>query len=86
MGNCTSCKKEDELRFGVCFSCASSGESKAANRTVFQHLKTAIKNAQAKQYEYAGYDLKWAWQRLTRTGDYSKDGYFDSEGHNWRKP
>ncbi len=84
MSKCNICNKEKDLRFGYCLSCAMSGEERSAKRTVIQHLKRAWINFKAKRYEYLGYDLRWAWQRFSRTGDYETGGYFDSEGHDWR--
>ena len=81
---CTTCKKEDELRFGVCFDCASSGEERAAKRSVIEHIKKGFINLKIGNYVYARYDFTWAYQRLTKTGDYSKDGTFDWEGYDWR--
>ena len=82
---CRSCKREEELRGGYCFDCATRGEVRAAKRTVIQHIAKAMQNIKAGS-RYWRTDLKWAWERLTRTGDYRKDGYFDGERIDWRNP
>lgn len=82
---CRGCKREEELRLGYCFDCASKGEERAAKRTVIGHIKKAWENYRAGSRNWR-YDLKWAWERATRTGDYKRNGYFDREGINWRAP
>lgn len=82
---CKCCDKPvDDVRFGVCFDCASTGEERTAKRTVFQHIKKGLLNVRVGNYEYCKYDFLWAWQRLTRTGDYREGGTFDKEGYDWR--
>lgn len=73
---CDYCGKEDELRFGCCFDCASDGEARAARRTVVQHIGKMFRNLW-KRNGNAKYDFKWALERLTKTGDYKPGGYFD---------
>lgn len=77
---CKGCGRNTELRLGFCFDCASRGEVRAAQRTVVQHLRKALQNAKIKRWDYVRYDLRWAWERLTRTGDYGKRGYFAEMG------
>ena len=77
---CIACGKIDELRLGVCFDCASAGEERAARRTVLQHLGKMIFNIRRRSPNWR-YDLAWAWERLTRTGDYKPGGYFEQEGY-----
>jgi hypothetical protein len=87
VGVCASCGNfDDDMAMGFCFDCCLKGEEKAASRTVAQHLLTAL----SKLFRYSRwwtlqYDLKWAKERLTRTGDYKKGGYFDRQGYAWRK-
>lgn len=82
---CKCCERwVEDVRFDTCFDCASAGEARAAKRTVFQHLAKGLLNLKCGNFEYAKYDFSWAWQRLTRTGDYSFGGTFDLEGYNWR--
>lgn len=81
---CTGCGKDDELRLGFCWDCANGGEARAAKRIVRQHLAKAWRNVRQGRWANVRYDLKWAFERLTRTGDYAADGYFDSQGHAWR--
>jgi len=83
-GACLGCGRVTEGRMNFCFDCAHTGEKRAAKRTVLQHLRKCLSNFRRRRWWQARYDLTWAIQRLTRTGDYSKDGYFDSEGHDWR--
>jgi hypothetical protein len=78
---CDHCGKDDELRFGCCWDCASAGEARAARRTVLQHLSSAYRNLWRRNGN-AKYDIKWAWERLTKTGDYAPNGYF----HNFNIP
>jgi len=81
---CKGCGSDTELRLGYCFDCASRGERRAACRTVVQHLLKCVRNLVRCRLRYARFDLRWAFQRLTRTGDYAKDGYFDWIGIPWR--
>lgn len=73
---CAGCGNDDELRLGYCWDCASSGEARAAKRTVVQHIAAMFRNLR-KGSDNAKYDFKWAWERLTRTGDYAAGGYFE---------
>lgn len=81
---CETCGQDRELRLGHCFDCAHAGERRAAKRTVVQHLAKGVWQLWKRRPRFASYEFRWAWQRLWRTGDYAKDGYFDSEGHDWR--
>lgn len=81
---CRGCGKEEELRLGYCFDCASKGEERAAKRTVEEHLKHALMKLEKGFREDAKYDICWALERLTETGDYAQVGTFDREGYNWR--
>ncbi len=87
MGTCNFCGTADsELRAGCCFDCATKGEERAARRTVVQHIRKAATNARKGYWDNARIDLRWAWERLTRTGDYAPDGYFDWQVPDWRGP
>lgn len=81
---CKGCGKDEELRLGFCFDCASKGEERAAKRTVEQHLEHALNEINKGNKENARYDIQWALQRLTLTGDYADGGTFDKEGYDWR--
>lgn len=72
---CAGCGKDDELRLGFCFDCATAGEENAARRTVAQHLLKGLKNL-CRGNDNARFDFGWAWERLTRTGDYARNGAF----------
>lgn len=85
MGTCKFCGKEnEELRFGACWDCASSGEVRLAKRTVLGHLRKMCHNLRLRRFDYAQMDLACAWERFWRVGSYAKDGYFDSMGIDWR--
>jgi hypothetical protein len=84
-GPCAVCGNERETRIGVCFDCASSGELRAAQRTAAQHLSQAWRNIAKRKFSNARYDLSWAWQRLTGSGDYAPGGYFDREYPGFRR-
>jgi hypothetical protein len=75
---CTGCKRNEDLRFGYCFDCASQGEKRAAKRTTLEHVAKGIRNILegSKNYQF---DFRWAMQRVTRTGDYAPNGYFEKE-------
>ena len=81
---CSSCGNETELRFGVCYDCATSAEERASKRTVLQHVARAFREAARGERDYFRYCMRWAWQRATRTGDYADGGYFDDMGYRWR--
>lgn len=81
---CNGCGADDEVRLGFCFDCANAGEVRAAKMSVLQHLSKAITNARRGAWWNAKIDVKWAYERLTRTGDYRRDGYFDKMGIDWR--
>jgi hypothetical protein len=72
---CAGCGKDEDCRFGFCFDCATAGEERAARRTVLQHLSRGFKNLSTGSNN-ARFDFQWAWERLTRTGDYAPDGAF----------
>ena len=74
-GPCARCGKTDELRLGFCWDCANLGEQRSARRTVWQHIRKGLRNIAHRNDNYR-YDFRWAWQRLTKTGDYAPDGYF----------
>lgn len=80
MSACRSCGRDRELRLGFCFDCASAGEARAAKRTVRQHLVKALVHWRRRDWWKARYDLRWAWERFTMTGDYAKGGYFEEMG------
>lgn len=85
MFKCNFCGREDtDLRMGCCFDCATAGEARAAKRTVVQHLVTGVKNTLKGNWFSAQCDFSWAWERLTRTGDYQPGGYFDYQVPDWR--
>ncbi len=86
MGKCGSCGKWEDLRMGCCFDCVTKGEIRLAKRTVWQHIVRGH-NLLWKGHWWEGkLELELAFQRLTQTGDYRKDGYFDREGIKWREP
>ncbi len=85
MDKCGGCGQMLELRLGFCFDCSSRGEERAAKRTVAEHLKQARANL-AKGSPNWRFDLHWAWERFTQTGDYAPGGYFDKFGIHWRGP
>lgn len=57
---CKGCGKDEELRLGYCFDCASKGEERAAKRTVEQHLEHALEQLKKGNKENARYDIEWA--------------------------
>lgn len=67
---CRKCGREDELRFGYCFECASEGDMRLGKRTVVQHLVHSLKWLRKGDWQYFKIDVKCAWERLTRTGHY----------------
>lgn len=81
---CKGCGKDEELRLGFCFDCASSGEHRLAKRTVLQHIAHSYKNLRHGWWWEFRCDWRMAFQRLFRVGDYKKDGYFDLENIDWR--
>ena len=85
ISRCRKCGRDEELRGGFCFDCATAGEIRSAKRTVFQHIGNAIHNICIGNRHWLT-EFQWAWERMTKTGDYSKDGYFDSQGIDWRQP
>jgi hypothetical protein len=79
MSACVKCGRDEELRGGFCWDCADAGEARAAARTVRQHLGAAVGNLLRGRWFNLKCDLRWAWGRLTKTGDYTPGGYFDRE-------
>src|SRR5882762_1661090 len=83
---CLSCGETKDLRFGYCFSCACAGELRAAKRTWTQHLLYATWSLCRGYHTDARFGYRWAWERLTQTGDYKPGGYLDKEhGTAWRE-
>jgi len=80
MGTCRVCKREaDERRGGVCWDCATDGERRALQRSILQHLLSAVANVPRRQWFGVRCDVTWAWQRLTRTGYYKPGGICERE-------
>jgi hypothetical protein len=65
---------------GFCFDCASEGELKASRLTVLQHIGRGFRNLWRGNSNFR-FDFAWAWERLTKTGDYAPNGYF--QRHYW---
>lgn len=82
MGWCRGCGKHDDLRLGFCFDCADAGERRAAHRSVAQHVGKGLRHLAQQRWTNARIDFSWAWERLTRTGDYAPGGEFDSQYFN----
>lgn len=69
---CRGCgRDDDDLRMEYCFDCASDGDLRLGRRSVLQHLGKAISHAAPRCWWKARIDLKCAWQRLRRTGEYA---------------
>ena len=80
MSDCRVCASPaSELRAGVCWDCASSAESVVAARSVLGHVLSCLKHVVSRRWAYARFDAQWAWERLTRTGDYKPLGRFERE-------
>ena len=87
MSECAYCRAQNvETRMGCCWDCATSGEERAARRTVWQHISKAFDHALDGLWGNVRIDLSWAWERLTTTGDYPPQGYFDHQVPDWRTP
>jgi len=86
-GPCAGCGQPEELRMGYCFDCAMAGEERAARRSVLQHLRCGFGRILLGNFSFATrMDFVWAWERLTKTGDYAPGGEFDSQYFNPRQP
>jgi hypothetical protein len=74
---CLSCSASADLRYGYCFDCATNAEAIASHRSVASHLFCGFRSL------FRGYDIesriyfRWAWERLTSTGDYAPGGEFE---------
>jgi hypothetical protein len=69
---CRVCKRDDEdLRMGVCFDCATTGDIRLGSRSVLQHLAHGVSALFRGACWMARMDFKCAWERLRRTGDYA---------------
>lgn len=71
---CNGCGKDGELRMGWCFACASAGDTRLGSRTVLQHVRHSLQSAFRGQWWHAKVDLKCAWKRATKTGNYGLNG------------
>lgn len=79
-GPCAGCGNADELRRGFCFDCAMAGEERAARRTVLRHLGHGLWRVMRGHFGFGTrMDFVWAWERLTKTGDYAPGGEFDRQ-------
>ncbi len=77
-GPCAVCGGEAETRFGCCFDCATEGERKAAHRSILQHLAVGLGRVLRGRRDFGTrLEFIWAWERLTKTGDYAPGGEFD---------
>lgn len=82
-GPCVSCGAMDETRMGVCWDCACAGEEKAARRSVMQHVFHGLGKVVRGRFDFGTrMDFTWAWERLTKTGDYAPGGEFDRQYFN----
>ena len=79
LGRCARCRQYSDLRYGYCFDCADAGERRAATRTVAQHLGKGGAHLWRRRWTNARIDFQWAWERLTRTGDYAPGGEFERQ-------
>jgi hypothetical protein len=69
---CQVCKSDDtDLRFGVCFDCATEGDLRLGRRSVTQHWIHGVVSVFQGVWWRARMDFKMGWERLTRTGDYA---------------
>lgn len=83
--SCSVCGSDDtDTRMGVCFDCATAGEARAARRGVLGHIWRGIDAAMHAEWWVARICFRWAWERLTKTGDYAPGGEFDAAGYDWR--
>lgn len=77
MARCSKCNEILPVGIlGVCWECADTEEAKLARRTVIEHLRSALTLRRKPRYERY-IDLAWAWERLTKSGDYAPNGRFD---------
>ena len=76
-GPCRICGQLEETRFGVCFDCADAAERRALQRGVIGHLAAALSRVAHRDWFGARVCVCWAWERLTKTGDYAPGGYAD---------
>lgn len=81
MAECKKCGHIGDIRLGFCFGCANSGERRLAKRTTLQHMASLLRHLRRRCWFEAKCDARYAIERLTRTGAYSRGGYFDGEGH-----
>jgi hypothetical protein len=81
-GPCTFCGAMAETRFGGCFTCATEAERRAAHRSVVQHVGSSLAAASRGDWTGARIFLCWAWERLTKTGDYAPGGEFERQYFN----
>lgn len=81
---CHACERDEELRRGFCFDCCNIAERLACKRSTWRHLVSFIGHVLRRKWENAQIDIRWAWGRLTNTGDYRPGGYFDKEHPGWR--
>lgn len=79
LGICSLCRNYTDLRMGFCFECATDGERRAAQRSVAGHLARSFVCLWRGHWESARICRAWAWERLTRTGDYAPGGTFERE-------
>lgn len=80
---CEDCEKS---KTGICDYCYQDSMTYLAKMTVFQHLLASL--GSLFEFDFFGvcFELVWAFQRLTRTGDYGKGGEFERMGIDWRTP
>lgn len=84
MSACLECGVDRDLREGICFDCASAAERRAAKRSVLRHLWASVSAFTSGDAVSSRIFAKWAWERLTGTGDYAVGGTFDAEYPGWR--
>ena len=70
---CTLCGKDEDLRFGTCFDCATDGDIRLAKKSTLQHWRHGLYSlCLGPSYWWrARMDFKCGWERIWRTGDYA---------------
>lgn len=66
---CQGCT--DDLRFGVCFDCATEGDIRLGKRSTLSHWLHGIGHTLTGPWWKARTDFKCGWERIRRSGDYA---------------
>lgn len=72
---CKRCGKDEDLRFGYCFDCATEGDLRLGRRSILEHWWHAV--SKARDWWTFKTDIKLGFERMFRRGEYAPGGEWE---------